>query len=274
MAKKYYWLKLQKDFFKRHDIRIVEDMPNGKDYVLFYMKLLVESISHEGNLRFSDTIPYNDGMLSTITNTNIDIVRTAVKIFCDLELMERMEDGTIFMNEVREMIGTQTDWAEKKRIYRDKKKEVGQKEVMSDKSKSIELEIELYKDNIESAETSVSVPEKLKKSDDPLWQYWKTMITRIQPDSTWSDFGKEHGQISTLTNKTRNLFNSTIVFTTEQELVVAILEQFVELREYGRDKRINGCPVTPAKISQFWAEVTTALAENSRTVDPTEDIIF
>ena len=30
--KRYYWLKLKRDFFKRHDIRIIEEMPNGKDY--------------------------------------------------------------------------------------------------------------------------------------------------------------------------------------------------------------------------------------------------
>ena len=76
-GKRYYWLKLQKDFFKRHDIRIIENMPNGKDYVLFYLKLLCESTSHDGNLRFSDTIPYSEDMLSTITNTNIDIVRSS-----------------------------------------------------------------------------------------------------------------------------------------------------------------------------------------------------
>ena len=29
--KRFYWLKLKKDFFKRHDIRIIEAMPNGKD---------------------------------------------------------------------------------------------------------------------------------------------------------------------------------------------------------------------------------------------------
>ena len=29
--RKFYWLKLKRDFFKRHDIRIVEEMENGKD---------------------------------------------------------------------------------------------------------------------------------------------------------------------------------------------------------------------------------------------------
>ena len=36
------------------------------------MKLLVEGIDHEGALRFSDTVPYNDAMLAAITRTDID----------------------------------------------------------------------------------------------------------------------------------------------------------------------------------------------------------
>lgn len=119
-AKKYYWLKLQKDFFKRHDIRIIESMPNGKDYILFYLKLLCESTSHEGFLRFSETIPYNEEMLSTITNTNIDIVRSAVKIFSELHMIDILDDGTYYMNEVQKMLGFETEWARKKREYREK----------------------------------------------------------------------------------------------------------------------------------------------------------
>lgn len=118
--KRYYWLKLQKDFFKRHDIRIIETMPNGKDYILFYLKLLCESTSHEGNLRFSDSIPYNEEMLSTITNTNIDIVRSAVKIFNELHMLEILDDGTYYMNEVLKMIGSETGNAIRKREYRQK----------------------------------------------------------------------------------------------------------------------------------------------------------
>lgn len=118
-VKKYYWLKLQKDFFKRHDIRIIETMENGKDYILFYLKLLCESTSHEGRLRFSDTIPYNESMLSTITNTNIDIVRNAIKIFEELHMIDILDDGTYFMNEVKKLVGSETEWARKKRNYRE-----------------------------------------------------------------------------------------------------------------------------------------------------------
>ena len=104
--KKYYWLKLQRDFFKRHDVRIIEEMENGKDYLLFYLKLLVESIDHNGNLRFSDTVPYNERMLSVVTNTNVDIVRSALKVFTELNMIEVLQDATIYMTEVEKMIGT------------------------------------------------------------------------------------------------------------------------------------------------------------------------
>ena len=116
--KKYYWLKLKRDFFKRHDIRIIEAMPNGKDYILFYLKLLVESVDHEGSLRFSDAIPYNEEMLSVVTNTNVDIVRSAMKLFAELNMVDVLDEGTIYMNEVQRMIGSETKWAEKKRQYR------------------------------------------------------------------------------------------------------------------------------------------------------------
>ena len=119
-GKKFYWLKLKRDFFKRHDIRIIEEMPNGKDYVLFYLKLLLESIDHEGTLRFSDTIPYNEQMLSVITNTNVDIVRAAMNLFTELNLIEIFDDQTIYMGEVEKMIGSESDSAGRMRRLRER----------------------------------------------------------------------------------------------------------------------------------------------------------
>lgn len=124
--KKYYWLKLQNDFFKRNDIRVVEAMPNGKDYIIFYLKLLCESIVNDGVLRFSEEIPYSDEMLSTITNTNIDVVRSAINVFKELKMIEIYDDGTLFMKQIEKMVGSETKWANYKRVSRNQNKEIGQ----------------------------------------------------------------------------------------------------------------------------------------------------
>ena len=136
--KRYYWLKLKRDFFKRHDIRIIEAMPNGKDYILFYLKLLLESVDHDGTLRFSETIPYNEEMLSVVTNTNVDIVRAAMKLFADLGMVEILDDSTIYMNEVQRMIGSaaDNDNANRQRRFREQQKQLALQERYASVTKS------------------------------------------------------------------------------------------------------------------------------------------
>lgn len=172
--KKYYWLKLKKDFFKRHDIQIIENMPNGKDYVLFYLKLLVESVDHEGGLRFNETIPYNEQMLATITNTNIDTVSNAMKLFRELGMVEILDDKTIYMNEVSKMLGAETYWAQKKREEREKKKlpkpatpQIGQCPIdVQGKSNVSKQEIEIELDIEKELEKDKDKNNKKKKPAD------------------------------------------------------------------------------------------------------------
>jgi predicted phage replisome organizer len=166
-SKKFYWLKLKRDFFKRHDIRIIEEMPNGKDYVLFYLKLLLESIDHEGSLRFSDTIPYNEQMLAVVTNTNVDIVRAAMNLFIELGMMSICDDQTIYMAEVDKLIGSavDNDGANRQRRFREKKKTLALQNVTEcvtednerkriEKEKDIDTDIEIERENEYSADQS------------------------------------------------------------------------------------------------------------------------
>lgn len=180
-----YWMKLKRDFFKRHDIQVIEAMPNGKDYVLFYLKLLCESLDHEGNLRFSDTIPYNEEMLSAITHTNVDTVRSAMNLFISLGLVEIFDDKTIYMSEVQKFIGSESESAERMRRHRALKsagasqcdgdvtesdKNVTQS--IDNRDKSIEYREERKKENKEIKTTSAGARE-----DEPLESY-DSLMTR------------------------------------------------------------------------------------------------
>ena len=71
-------------------------------------------------MRFSELVPYNEEMLSAITDTNVDIVRSAVKIFQQLGLIRILEDGTIFLPEVPKRIGKECESAERVRLYRER----------------------------------------------------------------------------------------------------------------------------------------------------------
>ena len=54
--KKYFWLKMPRNFFEKHYIKILRAKDNGDLLVMFYIWMITESIDHEGKLRFSDRL--------------------------------------------------------------------------------------------------------------------------------------------------------------------------------------------------------------------------
>lgn len=204
MNGKFYWLKLKKDFFKRHDIRILESMPDGHISVLFYLKLMLESVDHEGELRFSEKTAYTPEMLATITDTDIEIVKVSLDRLVEFGLIEITPDGTIIIDKVRSMIGFETKWAEKKRAWRDQ--QLGQSEdnvlnkssqcpqsvlTVSDKSieieKEIEIEIEKELDN-----KYIFVPPTVKE----VCQYCESRHNTINPQLFVDYYQSKNWQVS------------------------------------------------------------------------------
>ena len=114
-TKKYYWLKLDINFYDREEIQLIESMPNGYKYTNFYIKLLLKSANSEGRLRFKDVIPYTVENLATITRMDVDTAKNAIDIFLGLGLMQKLDDKTLFMIETQNMIGFETEWARKKK---------------------------------------------------------------------------------------------------------------------------------------------------------------
>lgn len=141
-SKRYYWLKLKKDFFQQHQIKVLKSLPNGRLYALIYLELLAESTSHEGELRYSKLLPYDIITLSAVIDEDKDNVEKAIETLINLELIEMLDDGTIFMREVQKLIGSETGQTIRKREaklnngksvvkhtleYRDKSKEIRDK---------------------------------------------------------------------------------------------------------------------------------------------------
>ena len=162
MANKcYYWLKLKEDFFENDDIKLIESIPNGKDYIIFYLKLLCKSLKNDGVLRYKNIISYTPEMLSSITGTNIDIVNGALEKFKALNMIEFLDDGALFMTEIQNMLGSETNWA---KIKREQRKKVDNVQMLSEQcpeniekrpteiEKEIEIEIDKETEKRERAD--------------------------------------------------------------------------------------------------------------------------
>lgn len=179
--KTYYYMKINKDFFDDDTVKYLEEQEHGKDFIILYLKLCLKSLEDEGLLiRYVGTklIPYDTAAIAKMTNIDIEIVEAAMKIFEDIELIEKKETGELFLSQIQEMIGTDTYEARKKRKQRARNKAQGDNvpqvspnsplNVPEYKSKSKsnnikkELEQDPKKDNVPAAQNPVF--EKLKEA--------------------------------------------------------------------------------------------------------------
>lgn len=91
--------------------------------VFFYLALMLESITTLGHLRYSESVPYSNEMLSAMTGSDIRTVNKAMSVFQQLGLITILEDLTIFIPAVPTMTGRESESAERVRKYRERKKQ-------------------------------------------------------------------------------------------------------------------------------------------------------
>lgn len=141
--KKYYWLKLKDNFFDDDTVRFIEEQENGIKYSNFYLKLCLKSVRTNGKLirLVGETlIPYDIKSLSNLTGVDFDIVNSAMQLFNNLGIISILDNGELYLSQVRELIGSETDKAPLMRRKRAEEKTICN--IVTEKLPYIEKEIE------------------------------------------------------------------------------------------------------------------------------------
>ena len=119
-VKNYFYLKLKENFFEGESIILLETMPDGYKYSNILLKLYLRSLKNDGKLILNNKIPYNSNMISAVTRHSIGDVEKAMKIFEQLNLVEMLDSGAIYITDIQNFIGKSTTEADRKRVYRDR----------------------------------------------------------------------------------------------------------------------------------------------------------
>lgn len=122
--KRYYWLKLTESFFDDDTILYIESQDNGEKYSNFYLKLCLKSLRTNGRLiRLvgENFMPYDVKSLARLTNCEIDTVRAAMQLFESIGIVQILDTGEIYLTQVKEMVGSETDRAKSMRRIRAEK---------------------------------------------------------------------------------------------------------------------------------------------------------
>ena len=186
--KKYFWLKLPRNFFGKHYIKILRAKENGELLVLFYMWMLTEAIDHEGRLRYSEDIPYDEEMLAEASGFALHIVTQALQQFTKLQLVITESDGTLFMPKSIEMIGSESASAQRVREYRERKNSKEKKPETVENTESndnvTKCNADVQKSNIEK-ELEKELEKENKKGGKR--ETTQSIFERLLPEYTISD---------------------------------------------------------------------------------------
>lgn len=175
--KKYYYLKLKENFFDSDELIMLESQPDGHLYSNILLKLYLRSLKNDGKLMFNDRIPYNAEILAKVTRHNVAIVEKALFLFEELGLIEKLDNGAIYMLDIQNFIGKSSNEADRIRNYRSRINQEKQNliedstnvvqmydkstpkiEIEKEKELDIDIELNIKKDN------STPTPSKSKKN--------------------------------------------------------------------------------------------------------------
>ena len=120
--KKYYWLKLHKDFFKQKEIKRLRRIAGGDVYTIIYLKMLLQSLETDGYLYYDGYYDSFESELADDIDEDEENVKVVISYLLSKGLMEEREDDSYLLTKCSEMTGSETHSAQRMRRMRNKNK--------------------------------------------------------------------------------------------------------------------------------------------------------
>ena len=92
------WIKIVPDVFDDDKIKLIENMPEGDRIIVIWFKLLclAGKQNRDGFLLLNDKIAYTDEMLSTVFRRPLNIVKLALNVFEQFDMIEII-NGAVYV---------------------------------------------------------------------------------------------------------------------------------------------------------------------------------
>ncbi len=172
--KRYYWLKLQNDFFSRKEIKRLRRIAGGDTLTIIYLKMLCRSLKDNGKL-------YYDGLdndfvseLAMDIDEDTENVQITVNYLIKTGLLEQIDEVEYTLKDAESNTGTETAVAARVRKHRERQKalqcntdvtavkQLGNVEI----EKEIEIEIEKEIEEEIEKEIEEEIEEEIEKEEE------------------------------------------------------------------------------------------------------------
>ncbi|UPA29162.1 phage replisome organizer N-terminal domain-containing protein [Terrisporobacter glycolicus] len=165
MGKKYYWLKVQRNFFRQKSVKKLKQSENGNEKVLIYLELLALSLENDNKLIFEyveDTFAKD---LALEIDEDPKLVEETLEYLKKQNLIECVSESEYVLLETFELTGSEDKTTKRVRKHRESKKDniIEEIETHSNKNETLCNADETHGNKNETLEKEKDIDKEIEK---------------------------------------------------------------------------------------------------------------
>ena len=121
-SKRYYFFKFAFDFFERPEVAIIAAKEHGDTIINLFFWMITKAANAGGYLRVSDRVTYSADTLAIAAHRPREICALALTSLQQYGFIDILDDGTIYIPDINDFVGSESIHAAAKRKQRNAKK--------------------------------------------------------------------------------------------------------------------------------------------------------
>ena len=168
--KRYYWLKLKENYFDSPKIKKLRKIAGGDTYTIIYLKLQLLSIKNNGIIEYEKIEPTFQEELALKLDEDVENISVTLSYLQSQGLVDVNENNDFFLIEASNNIGSESESAERVRLFRERKNQLA---LQCNDSVTEVKQISISNSNSNSNSTSNNKDKKDSEIEQEFEEVWK-----------------------------------------------------------------------------------------------------
>lgn len=117
--KRYYWIQLTQDFFKSKEMKLLRKIAGGDTHTIIYLKMMLISLEDGGCIYYDGLADNLAEEIALMIDENVEDIKITLLFLESKGLLTRKSDRDYFLEQVPEMVGSETASARRVRKFRE-----------------------------------------------------------------------------------------------------------------------------------------------------------
>jgi len=144
--KRYYWIQLAQDFFKSKEMKLLRKIAGGDTHTIIYLKMMLISLEDGGHIYYDGLADNLAEEIALVIDENVEDIKITLIFLESKGLLTRNSDRDYFLEQVPEMVGSETASARRVRKFRENQLALQCNDDVTKRNGDIDIDTEIEKD--------------------------------------------------------------------------------------------------------------------------------